>query len=256
MWLINIVPPIVLFFFLYPKQYPEIFAGLGFASGICITVVLLSVIFFLKKADVGIFLNIILLSFIFIGYLLPMFDDNSPSVIISVIVGFLAWLGVGFSSGALIYYPLAKSRGIFSKQLPSLFKDFLLIPGQISVLAIFVAIIAKTTHVLKFSSAFIYWQILSWSVLLIVLHSVKRDQKVDFNAIRKYIIEEKQLIIRLRKQTILLMFFLFMAISTIFEAFRGLWLLWFGTAIWITLVFASVWKIWRYVFDVPEAVSN
>jgi hypothetical protein len=48
-------------------------------------------------------------------------------------------------------------------------------------------------------------------------------------------------------------FILFLVACTLFESLRGLWWVWFGTAIWLILMFASLWKIWRHVFDVPRA---
>ncbi len=55
------------------------------------------------------------------------------------------------------------------------------------------------------------------------------------------------------KKPIFIGFGIFLVICTLFEAFRGLWWVWFGTAIWLILMFASLWK---HVFDVPTVAEK
>ncbi|MDI6735074.1 MAG: hypothetical protein QME42_02580 [bacterium] len=54
------------------------------------------------------------------------------------------------------------------------------------------------------------------------------------------------------KRQIFLGFIIFLGICTFFEAFRGLWWVWFWTAILLILIFASLWKVWKHVLDVPK----
>ncbi|MBW1740597.1 MAG: hypothetical protein JRJ42_05595 [Deltaproteobacteria bacterium] len=90
------------------------------------------------------------------------------------------------------------------------------------------------------------WQIGTW--LLILFLSIKM---IDDEELAEHI-STKGLSRFRSKKTIYIGFAILLATCTFFEAFRGLWWVWFGTAIWVTLMFASLWKIWKHVFDVPE----
>lgn len=92
---------------------------------------------------------------------------------------------------------------------------------------------------------FLIWSILMWSFLLLLL------LKVDNKKIKETI-QNRNLRTFDAKKQITLGYTALIGLSTFFEAFRGLWWIWFGTAMWISLMSIGLWKIWKHVFDVPE----
>jgi len=259
MWLINLVPILLLLVPSYLFGSIQVLGYLGFGTGVGLIVVLLSLIFLRKQITIGFFLNLILLCFVFLSYILPQFDSNPPSFFIfflaMVILPFLIIVG---STSVVMSYPLIKKVRSYCVHWSFLLGLFLYVPGIICVLAFFVAGIAQKNYNIKFSIAFVGWQIFSWITLLVILYMAEYFKKVNFDEVRNYIIKERALKIKIKRQNISISFIIFLVISTIFETFRGLWLLWFGTAIWLILIFASLWKIWKHVFDVlqPEEIEG
>jgi hypothetical protein len=92
---------------------------------------------------------------------------------------------------------------------------------------------------------FLIWYILAWFLLMLLL------QRVDDKIIKESVQNSGLKTFDLKKQ-IIAGYVVLIGLSTFFEAFRGLWWVWLGTAIWVTLIFASLWKIWKHVLDVPE----
>ncbi len=93
--------------------------------------------------------------------------------------------------------------------------------------------------------AFLIWSVLMWCSLPL-FHLRVDNQKI------KDTIQNRKLRTFDAKRQIILGYIFLIGISTLFESFRGLWWVWFGTAIWITLVLASFWKIWKHILDVPK----
>lgn len=250
MWLINLLPPMILLTFFSLANWTEIFVRLGSSIGIGLAVILLSIIFLRKRAAVGIFPNIILLCYFFINYFLPEFDKGLPSYFkFFVVTVILSWLGIVGSIAALQYYPLVKKPGNFSGQISTLPTFFMGIPSLVCGLAFMIALVAQKTYSVKFSLVFVGWQIFGWFISLASLYSAEYAKKVSFYDVQDYIIKERELHIKIKRRNILVLFSLFIISCTLFEGFRGLWLIWIGTALWMTLIFISLWKIWRFVFE-------
>jgi hypothetical protein len=155
-----------------------------------------------------------------------------------------------FSAGFLVSYTLVKKRGVSIS--PQYFKfSFSRASFYLAFLAPIVGALAQKHKIVPFSWAFVGAQALGWLAALINLFIKEYRQKVDFNEIRDYIIKEKGLRIRMSRTSILGYLVLFLAACTFCETFRGLWFLWAGSALWISLILVWLWKVWRYAWVEP-----
>ncbi len=251
--LVNLLPPLATLALLYLVPWPELPVRLGFGLGVMIVMALLAVVFIRAGAAVGVFVNLILLNFVFASYLLPGFDGvkGSPpeSAAVFVTVTLLTLLGAG-SAGFLVSWALAKRRGVFfSSQHDRLFQAYSRVPFRFCFLGAFGALLAKSSKILCFSTAFVFLQALAWLILLATLLAKEFRGKVDFREVRDYIIKEKGLKINLGSATLLANLALFLAVGAFFESYRGMWPLWAGANLWLLLMLISLWKVWRYAFE-------
>ena len=92
---------------------------------------------------------------------------------------------------------------------------------------------------------FLIWYIVTFLLLLFLLRKVSDDM------LKKVIRVSDFRPLNIKKQVIKC-FIALLLLSTFYEAFRGLWLVWIGTAICLILMFLFLWKIWKHVFDVPK----
>jgi MFS family permease len=97
------------------------------------------------------------------------------------------------------------------------------------------------------STGIIIWLIGSWLLILFITRRRKNDLVLAKCMSNKGFAQFNI------KKPLFIGFGIFLVICTLFEAFRGLWWVWFGTAIWLILMFASLWK---HVFDVPTVAEK
>jgi tetratricopeptide (TPR) repeat protein len=249
-WLINVLPPLALIPLFYRIPWPDLAQRLGFGLGVALAVILLSVMFIRTKATIGIWVNIILLNFVYLAYYLPGLDKiehlkKVPFREFLPVVGLP--LVVIFAASHLVSYTLIKKRGVSVS--PHFFR---LQPArgslQIAFLAPIAGALAQKYKILPFSWTFIGVQALAWLWVLITLLIKEYRGKVDFREIREYIVKEKGLRINLNLSTALVYLVLFLAACTLCESFRGLWWLWAGSILWLGLILVCLWKVWRYAW--------
>jgi hypothetical protein len=239
--IINLIPLLFLILFLYYIPWPNSFYRLGFAIGMIVLLIFFSLLFLKLGKLIGLLFSFIFLSFVFISYFLPTFDQSRPSLSIFLLIGFVI---IFISSGPdiSISYTWRNHNDI----LPlSMLVKYHYLPSIICLIPIL--LYDDASQGINYSSYFVIWQIIGWLVMLISLRYSERRQRWFYNTLRDRLVE-KGLESNLRKKNILIIFILFLLISTLFEAFRGLWLFWALTACWISLMFVYFWKFWQYAF--------
>ncbi|RJR44698.1 MAG: tetratricopeptide repeat protein [Deltaproteobacteria bacterium] len=256
-WLLNLLPPLALMPLFYYIPLHELAHRLGFGLGVALAAISLSLVFIRAKAAIGLCVNLILISFVYLAFYLPSLDKIEklkdlpfpdffeqmfpPIVLPLVVVGAAVFLalftlikkpGVSVSSQ---YFKLALSKG----------------PFFLVLLAPVLGSMAHKHKILPFSQAFVAVQALAWISVLISLLIKDYRKKVDFNEIRDYIVNRRELSIKLSRTYILIYLASFLAVCTAFETFRGLWFLWIAIIFWIGIILAYLWKFWRYAFVEP-----
>ncbi len=256
-WLLNLLPPLALTPLFYQIPWQDLTHRLGFGLGVVLAVIVLSIIFIRAKATVGICVNLILLNFVYLAHYLPGLDKLEKLKGLpfrEFLLQFLPVIALPLvavvSAGFLVSYTLVKKRGVsMSPQFYRLSISRLTL--SMAILAPIVGAEAQKHKIMPFSWAFVGAQALAWLAVLISLVVKDYRQKVDFNEIRDYIVNEKGLRVKLGRTTILVYLGSFLAVCTFCESFRGLWFLWAATALWISLILACLWKVWRYAFIEP-----
>lgn len=107
----------------------------------------------------------------------------------------------------------------------------------------------SSTEFLVQNTPFTYGLLISQLICWILIYIFTR--RTNEKELIKWIKERKLGEFNVKKKVII-GFIVLLGICTFFESFRGLWWVWFWTAILLILIFASLWKVWRHVLDVPK----
>lgn len=94
------------------------------------------------------------------------------------------------------------------------------------------------------TAGFLVFQIVTWLVI------VARSARIDDSALAQFIRQRGLGQFDLKTQ-VRLFFLGLLLLGTLFESFRGLWKAWLGTAVLLTLMSLSFWKMLRHVLAVP-----
>lgn len=244
---LNLLPLLGLFMFLTSK--PKIIGNLGFGLGIVISIIPLSIYFFIKKMPIGFFVVMLLYIFVDISYYLPIYDQVLPSMMAFISEMLLIFIWIMLSYFSMLRYLLIKPNESNFIQLSMLNRFYIKIPCIIISIGTLVALFLRVTHLSKFSIAFVSCQTFGWLVLLIYLSWLKNQGKINYDSLKSFIREENQISMGVSKKTVIINFILILLISSISEGFRGFWTFWILTAIWLSLISLTLWKIWRYAFE-------
>lgn len=247
-WLLNLLPPLALAMFYQGRA--DILSQLGFGTALAVAVILLSVIFLHRQESVGVGVNLILLGLVFISYLAPCrFDPDTlgDSLTLSA-APLLPLLTISCGALFLVRYPLLKCQGVCSSELPKLLPYYSRVPILLAVLTPIVAAVFQKMQLVPYSLTMVGFQALGWLAVLISLSWAARRGKVDFAAIRDYIKKDKKYRLTFDRVFLGLVFLGFLSLSVACETYRGRWLFFSGTVIWVSFMCLSLWKVWKYAF--------
>lgn len=99
------------------------------------------------------------------------------------------------------------------------------------------------------SIGFLAFQIVTWLIILGL--SVRIDDDALVQPIRERGLGQIDV-----KREVIAAFGVFLILGTLFEALRGLWTLWLGFALLLTLMSLSLWKMLKHVLTVPASPTT
>jgi len=255
-WLVNLLPLLGLALFYQGRVH--LLNQLGFGTGLALTVVVLSMVFFIRKESVGLGINVILLGFVFISYLAPQFQYlNEFSthrgfgwLIGNYAVQILPLLAIAVGVAQLAKRPLVDGMGATSPEMAKLALRYLKAPFFMAVLTPTVAMFLQVKKVMPYSLTVVGLQALAWGGVLISLNLEARQGKLDFAAVQNYIRKDRKYRLPFDVTFVRLIALALLLLSAAFETYRELWLFFGISILWAVLMFLSLWKIWRYAL--PE----
>jgi hypothetical protein len=255
LWVFNLLPLSGLVWFFHTMSLPEILGSLGFGVGVAITMTVLAIIFIKGKIPGGFVVNLLLVGFVFLSYSLPRFDALDPRGNHGWFFGCLVACPIvqALMVMLLIVYLLNKP-GTFESP-STLLNYYFKPPVLIGFLGAFAGLLIQRAGILKFSTAFASAQFLAWFWVWITLCVLGVPAQMDFAELHDLIIQEKRVWVNVRQSTVIYAFLALLLMCTIFEAFRGLWLLWGLSGLWSIFMFASLWRVWGFAFQAGEGTG-
>lgn len=256
LWLINLLPLLALVLFYQGKI--DLLNNLGYGTGLALTIIVLSLVFFAWKEPLGLGVNVILLGLVFTSYLAPSMDRGNGtsfalgawSFISACALQIFPLLCIAMGAAQLAKYPLIKRMGVLSPELPKIVLQYLTIPFGVALLTPIIGFALQWKKIVPYSLTVVSLQVLAWLAVLISLAMADRlgkavvvARKDDFIKERKYRLPFDRTFLRLVMLAVLLL-------SAAFETYRGLWLFFGLSAAWVSLMFLSLWRVWKWAF--PE----
>ena len=263
----QILPLLTLFLFAGLQGVHNLLSSIGYAGGFILTIIYFTfLIMHNQKVKVIFFLtlvNYVLLDFILISHIItkfklaiqPVFIQGNHPFIESVIFMLLLYVQAILIATIMMYFfwkhifmdlspnEIEKTEKIMLPYLVVQGLGIMVYPGLLVLDSL--STLANTKHLpYKIPIAYLtnVLAIISWAVICVVQYLYGNDKTIG-KIVEKRDFEKFPL-----KNKIFVGFAIFLIVSTFFEIFRGLWLVWFGTALWITLIFASLWRIFRNIF--------
>lgn len=255
-WFMNLLPLLGLVL-LYQARL-DLLNRLGFGTGLALGVIVLSLVFFIRKEPVGLGVNVILLGFIFVSYLAPQFETGCESAFNQgggsfmgdYAVQILPLLAIAMGVAQLLKQPLSDPLVVSSPEMPKVVSYYLMIPFLVAALTPIIGITLQMNMILPYSLTVVGLQALAWGAGLLSLSLAGRRGKVNFVAIRDYLRKDRNYRLPFDRTFLRLVMLALLLLSTAFETYRGQWLFFGGAVLWLSLISLCLWKVWKYAF--PE----
>ena len=255
-WLMNLLPLLALSLFYQARL--DLLNQLGFGIGLALAVIVLSLVFFTRKEAVGLGVNVILLGFVFVSYLAPQFENvgkyefnhGAGWLIGTYAIQVLPLLAMATGVAQLAKHPLVDRIGVSSPEMPKIASHYLSIPFLVAAFTPIIGITLQVQKNFPYSLTVVSLQALAWGAVLLSLSGAGRRGKVDFGAIRDYLRKDRNYRLPFDRTFLRLVVLAIFLLSAAFETYRGLWLFFGLSGVWVGLMGLSLWKVWKYAFPV------
>jgi hypothetical protein len=264
----NLLPLVSIIILIFNYGFINLPKILGYGVGLIILVIYFSYIAFqINKSKLRYllcFLNYFILCHIFLSYLvhfdnlniIPLFSQASNTVLNSIIFSLLVLSQAILLDAIIIIFFWGYSFiGLDNSQkirIRYIIFTYIFVQGigimvypLVLVIDALVSSFGTTGH-LNYVRPIIYSlyiiAVLSWLTILAIQYFLINEKIIGS------IVEYKHFRNNNIKNNFIYIFGIFIIISTLFEFFRGLWRVWLGNAIWISLIFISLWMIFKYIF--------
>jgi hypothetical protein len=258
----NIGGTLMIVFTYLVYKYPNSIGGFG-GSFILFLFMLgfIGSVYFIKPISLELSFILLIIAGImginFLGYLEMTYGLNITYS--WIFIGCVFWTLYWFVYSLFILLKTSTSLNEFNKSFKVKLTITLAPPFLISM--IFLAItrfifLDNTSRILAkniFYNSFLKYTIISTGGFILGLFiSLIYLLKLDNKNIKNIIIDDKCNVIRYDrnkfKKHFILVFCLFILLGSIFEIFRGMWIMWFETILLFGLMSLIIWKIYKHVF--------